>query len=111
MVLFDAAETVEELLGCTERCVVQFLDAIQQPKAYAKLCVQGLCIVANNFKPTAFGWPLRSKRANEHIPTRLYRGCYLANVGGTLVLTCPVSGLIRRLVVFSASNPTSQARF
>jgi len=33
MVLFYAAETVEELLSCAERSVVQFLGAIQQPKA------------------------------------------------------------------------------
>src|SRR5215470_15397810 len=85
MVLFDVAETVEELLSCAERRVVQFLDAIQQPKAHAKLCVQRFCVVANNLEPTAFGWSLRSKRANEHISTLLHRVCHLANVGSTLV--------------------------
>src|SRR6185369_11807521 len=84
IVLFDAAHTVEELLGCAERSVVQFLDAIQQPKAHTELCVQRLSVVAHNLKPTAFRRSLRSKRANKHIPTRLHRAGHLANVGSTL---------------------------
>jgi len=82
---FDATETIEKLLRRAERGIVQFLDAIQQAKAHAELCMQSLSVVTNNLKPTAFRGPLWSESADEHMSTWLHRARHLANVRNTLV--------------------------
>src|SRR5258707_11751998 len=82
---FDATERMEKLLRRAERRIVQFLDAIQQAKAHAEFCMQRLSVVTNNLKPAAFRGTLWSKRADEHMATRLHCARHLANVGKTLV--------------------------
>src|SRR5580692_8869123 len=83
--LLDAAETVEKLLSCAKRSVMQFLDATQHQKTHAKLRMERLCVVAHDVEPAAFRRALRSKCANEYIPTRLHRARDLTNVSAALI--------------------------
>ena len=39
LLLFDLAMAVEELLDCSKRRLVQFFDAFEETKMYAKLSV------------------------------------------------------------------------
>ena len=84
--LFDAAETIEKLLGRAERRVVQFLEAIQQAKAHAELGVQGIRVITNDLETAALRGSRWPERADEHVPARLDRAGNLANVGDTLII-------------------------
>ena len=64
---------------------MQFLDAIQQAKAHAELCMQTVSVVTNNLKPAAFRGTIRSDCTDEHMAARPHRTRHLANVRNTLV--------------------------
>src|SRR5215470_4744948 len=83
--LFEPAEAIEKLLRCAKRSVVQFLEALQQLEAHAKLGVQRFSIVANNLKSAAFQRTFRAECADEHVAARFDRMRNLANISGTLI--------------------------
>jgi hypothetical protein len=82
---FDPAVAIEKLLGRAERCLMQFLEALQHAKASAELCVQRLRIIADNLKPTALFRTLWSERAYQYVPARLHGLGYLADIGEALI--------------------------
>ena len=68
--------------------LVQLLEAIQQTKPYAELCMQRLGVVTNDLKAAAFCGSLRSKRTHENVPTCLHGTTHLTNVSNTLLHRC-----------------------
>ena len=64
---------------------MQFLEALQQTKAFPELCVQRLRVIADNLKPAALRRTLRSERAHQYVPARLDRLGYLADIGDALI--------------------------
>src|SRR5215470_20398532 len=82
---FEAAEAIDKLLRCAKRSVVQFLEALQQLEAHAKLGVQRFSIVANNLKSAAFQRTFGTECADEHVAARFDRMRNLANISGTLI--------------------------
>ena len=63
---------------------MQFLGTLQQTEPHAKLPVQRVCIVPDNFEATAFHGILRSKRTDDHMPSAPNRTYNLANVSRTV---------------------------
>ena len=64
---------------------MQFLGLVEQVEMHAKLFVQGIRVVANNFKTAALGWAFRPEGADYHVPSRLDRVCHLANISCSFI--------------------------
>ncbi len=66
---------------------MQFFGAFHQTKAYAKLVVEGVGVIANNIEPAAFCGTLWSKCADDYMTTRLDGATNLPNILST-VFSC-----------------------
>lgn len=67
---------VRELLGRSERRVMQLSVMRDKSKSLAKLCVKLSCAVAHDGQAAALRWPVLGKGGDDHVAARLYRAEY-----------------------------------
>jgi hypothetical protein len=76
--------TIDKLLDCSEWRLVQLFRALQQLEMHSKCPVQGLGIVADNIKATAFHGTFWPERTYDHVSSVPNGASDLTDVGGTI---------------------------
>jgi hypothetical protein len=71
---------IQELLGGSERCLVQFLGALNHAELSTKFAVKRFCVITHHFKPAAFGGALWTKCADDYVAASPNHASNLLNV-------------------------------
>ena len=64
----DYAKAVEELLGGSKWCLVQFLNTVDQTEAPSEFSVERIGFITLDIEAAAFRGSLGSERADDDVP-------------------------------------------